>query len=81
MRAVPRRIALPFLLAGFGVLFMFGVVIAALAGPIAVWAYASLIVAPLAVNAVQARRRRSRAMAGRTCTCCTGTVHDPVRVV
>jgi hypothetical protein len=80
-RAVPRRVAVLFLLAGFGVLLMFGVVIAVLAGPVAVFVYLSLIVAPLVVNAVRARKRRNRLASGHTCTCCTGTVHDPVQVV
>jgi hypothetical protein len=81
MRAVPRRVAVPFLLAAVGVLFMFGVVIAVLAGTIALFVYAAFIVAPLAVSALQARRRRTRLSAGRTCSCCTGTVHDPVQVI
>jgi hypothetical protein len=46
-----------------------------------VFVYAAFIVAPLAVSALQARRRRTRLNAGRTCTCCTGTVHDPVQVI
>ncbi|MBK5308171.1 MAG: hypothetical protein JJD92_15910 [Frankiaceae bacterium] len=81
MREVPRTVAVPFLLAGLGLLFMFGVLIAAFAGPVAAYAYLSLIVALIVVSAVRARQRRSRLAAGRTCTCCTGTVHDPVQVI
>jgi hypothetical protein len=33
------------------------------------------------VAVVQARQRQTRLAVGRTCTCCTGTVHDPVKVI
>ncbi|MCU1590373.1 MAG: hypothetical protein JWP11_1629 [Frankiales bacterium] len=81
MRQVPRAVAVPFLLALFGVLLMLGIVIGAVAGPVAVFFYAGLIVAPLVVGSVSSRRRASRLASGRTCTCCTGTVHDPVQVI
>jgi hypothetical protein len=81
MREVPRQVAVPFLLAALGVLFMFGALIDRALGHVAVLVYLALLVAPLAAGAVAASRRRTRLASGRTCTCCTGTVHDPVQVV
>jgi multisubunit Na+/H+ antiporter MnhG subunit len=81
MREVPRRIAVLFLLAVGGVLFMLGAVLDRVAGRLALAVYVVLLVAPVVAGAVTASRRRSRLAAGRTCTCCTGTVHDPVQVI
>jgi hypothetical protein len=81
MRAVPRQVAVPFLLATAGVVFIVGVASYAVAGLTALLAYLLLILAPVAVWVRAGRRRASRLAAGRTCTCCTGTVHDPVQVV
>jgi hypothetical protein len=83
MRAVPRSVAAPFLLAVIGLLFIVGLAIQEAAGRLAVTVYAAVITAALVAAAVTARRRvRIAALAaGRTCTCCTGTVHDPVKVI
>ncbi|MDT7546664.1 MAG: hypothetical protein QOE99_2774 [Actinomycetota bacterium] len=83
MRTVPRSVAVPFLLALTGVLLMVGLVIARAAGAVAVGVYLVLVVAAVVAGGVAARRRlRIAALsAGRTCTCCTSTVHDPVKVI
>jgi hypothetical protein len=81
MRPVPPRVAIPFLLALTGVLLMVGLVVDRALGRIALAAYLVLVLAPIAAGVVTAVRRRNRLAAGRTCTCCTGTVHDPVQVV
>jgi hypothetical protein len=81
MTAPSRQVRVSFLLAFSGVLFMLGTLIAVVAGPVGVLAYVSLLLTPLVFAIVSARRRTARLTAGRTCTCCTGTVHDPVQVV
>jgi hypothetical protein len=78
---VSPRVGVPFLLALVGVLFMLGVLVDELVGAAGVVAYVVLLAAPLGYAVVKARQRRSRLAAGRTCTCCTGTVHDPVQVI
>jgi hypothetical protein len=80
-RAVSPRVGVPFLLALVGVVVMLGLVVEQLLGPVALAVYVVLLVGPLTYAVVQARRRAARLAAGRTCTCCTGTVHDPVQVV
>jgi hypothetical protein len=73
-----------FLLAVTGVLVSVGAILGRALGPVAVVVYVLLLVG-LAGAGARLVRRRAQAMAaraaGRTCTCCTGTVHDPVRVV
>lgn len=81
MRKVSKQVGLTFLLAIAGVLFLLALVVKALLGLVALLAFALLLVAPVAVAVVKARRGRARLAAGRTCTCCTGTVHDPVQVI
>ena len=81
MRGVPRSVAVPFLVAALGVLFMFGALLGRALGTIAVVVYLVLLLAPASAAIVAAARRRTRLAAGRTCTCCTGTVHDPVEVI
>ena len=81
MRQVPPRVAVPFLLAAAGVAFIIGLAIYSVAGNIALLAYLLLVVSPLASWIRTSRRRAKRLAAGRTCTCCTGTVHDPVQVI
>jgi hypothetical protein len=80
---VPRVVAVPFLLAVAGVLFIVGLAVQHGVGRAAVAVYVVVIVGALGSGAVAARRRvRLAALAaGRTCTCCTGTVHDPVKVI
>ena len=74
-----RRPQVMFLVALLGVLALFGVVAQALGGPLVLVAYAVGVLVLLLAGA-----RRARALLappGRTCSCCTGTVHDPVRVI
>ena len=83
MNDVPRRLAALFLLAVTGVLVAVGAVLGAVAGPVAVVVFAVAVLALVFVGA-QLVKRRARAAAfaaGRTCTCCTGSVHDPVQVI
>ncbi|MDT7545102.1 MAG: hypothetical protein QOE99_1212 [Actinomycetota bacterium] len=81
MTQMRRQVAVLFLLASVGVLVMLGLVVDRALGPIALVVYVVLVTAPLVAGIVAAARRRSRLTAGRTCTCCTGSVHDPVQVV
>jgi hypothetical protein len=80
---VSRRPQVLFLLALLGVLAALGTVVADLLGPGAAVGYAVVVVALLVVGAGRARavEARRRAAAGHTCTCCTSSQHDPVRVV
>lgn len=80
--AVTRRIAVLFLLAICGVLAAIGTVVQALGG----WpALAAYLVGVLALFAVLVRRARrlvaQRERAVRTCSCCTTSHADPVRMV
>ena len=76
-----RRLQAMMLLALLGVLVVMGLLAWALLGPVGGAAYAVVVAAVLVVGA-----RRARAAAtpspepGRTCTCCTTTVHDPIEV-
>jgi hypothetical protein len=81
VRTVPARVAVPFLLAAAGVLLMIGAVLTRVLGPWGLAAYLLLLIAPVGYAAVVARRRATRRAAGHSCTCCTGTVHDPVQVI
>jgi hypothetical protein len=51
------------------------------AGPAAAVVVLGLVLGPPVVAVVRARQRQARLASGRTCTCCSGTVHDPVKVV
>ena len=75
-----RRLQVQFLVALVGVLVVLGLVVGELAGPVGLGVYAAAVTA---LAAAGARWARSRALPppGRTCSCCTSTVHDPVRVV
>jgi hypothetical protein len=80
---IPKRLAVLFLLALIGVLAAVALVIGVVVGSVAAAVYAVLVVVGL-LAATVAAKRRVRAVAaaeGRTCTCCTGTVHDPVQVI
>jgi len=74
-----RRVQVLFLMALGGVLVLFGLLAGRLGGPVVLAAYVAVVLALLVVGA-----RRARALApppaGRTCSCCTSTVHDPVQV-
>jgi hypothetical protein len=81
--AVPRRLAALFLLAVTGVLVAVGLVVGAVLGAAAATVYAVAVLALLLVGAqlVKRQARVAAIQAGRTCTCCTGSVHDPVQVI
>ena len=74
-----RRLQVLFLLALLGVLAAAGLVIADLGGPVAAVVYAVLVVGGL-LHAAGRARAAAAPPAGRTCTCCTSTVHDPIEV-
>ena len=84
-RAVPQRVAVPFLLALLGVLAALGVAVHALAGGVGLAAYAVAVAALLGGLGRTARRlvrqRAARPPASRTCSCCTGSHSDPVEVI
>ena len=76
------RVAALFLAALLGVLAAVGVVVATL-GALALVAYLAVVIALLTALVRRARallRQQQEATAGRTCTCCTSTVFDPVEV-
>ena len=82
-----RRVQVLFLLALLGTLVCVGLLVAELAGPAAVAGYAVVALVLLALGSARARAAQasvqaaSRRDAGRTCTCCTTSQHDPVKVV
>ncbi len=80
---VPRRLGTLFLLALLGILVMLGSVLWRFAGTVPVVVYA-VVVLVAGVFAIRTAKRRLRALSrteGRSCTCCTTSVHDPVKVV
>ena len=80
---VPRRLGMMFLLALLGILVMLGSVLWRLAGTGPLLAFAGVVIMG-GLFATRAAKRRLRALAraeGRTCTCCTTSVHDPIRVI
>ncbi len=83
MRTVPRRVAVVFLVALFGVLAVLGALAWRVGGPVALVVYALAVVVLLGVLTVRARRlvESQREQAGHTCSCCTSSQHDPVQVV
>jgi hypothetical protein len=80
---VTRRISLLFLVALLGVLTCVGIVVGELLGPVAVLVYAAVTAVLLVVGAARARaaQERARREAGRSCTCCTTSQHDAVKVI
>lgn len=80
MNQLSGRIQVLFVAALTGVLVALAVLVKALAGPVAVVAYA-VVVLVLVGLAVRRARREPELPEGRTCTCCTSTVHDPVTVI
>jgi hypothetical protein len=76
-----KVVGVSFLLAAAGVFFLLTLVVKVLLGLVAVVLFVLVLALPLVRAIHRARRRRARLAAGRTCTCCTGTVHDPVQVV
>jgi hypothetical protein len=78
-----QRLQVLFLVALLGVLLAVGLVVDELAGRWAAVGYAVVAVLLVSVAAARARaaQARARVVAGRTCTCCTTTQHDPVQVI
>ena len=84
---VSRRLQVLFLLALVGALVCLGLGVLAVAGPVPALGYAAIALLLLAVGAARARAAAARAAedarraAGRSCTCCTTSQHDPVKVI
>ena len=78
-----RRLQLLFLVALVGVLVCVGLGVLALAGPLPAVGYAVVAVGLLAVGGARARAAQSAARreAGYSCSCCTTSQHDPVKVI
>ena len=78
-----RRPQVLFLAALLGVLVCVGLLVVGLAGPVAAGAYSVLVLGLLVVGAARAKaaQERARRAAGRSCTCCTTSQHDPVKVI
>ena len=76
-----RRLQILFVVALLGVLTALGVLAAALGGPVAVGAYALVVLVLLAVVAARARRGVVLPDGGRTCDCCTTSQYDEVTVL
>lgn len=69
-----------FLIALFGVLAGVGVALSLL-GWVIVTAYAATVVVLVFVLARRARTQAATPEDGKTCSCCTSTVFDPVEVI
>lgn len=78
-----RRNQVLFVVALLGVLAATGTLVAALLGTVAGVVYAVVVVGLVLFGAARARAAEAarRAEAGRTCSCCTATHFDPVKVV
>jgi hypothetical protein len=68
-----------FVTALVGVLAAIGLALTAL-GWVVVTSYGVVVVVALGVLARRARKARGHGEEGRTCSCCTSTVFDPVEV-
>jgi hypothetical protein len=77
------RLQLLFLVALLGVLTCVGLGLLAVAGPVTAAAYSVVALVLLALGAARARAAQdaARRAAGRTCSCCTSSQHDPVKVI
>ena len=78
-----RRLQLLFLVALVGVLVCVGLAVLALVGALAAVAFAVVATGLLAVGAARARaaEQAARREAGYSCSCCTTSQHDPVKVI
>ena len=81
-----RRLQILFLGALLGVLTCVGLVLLTFLGVVAGIAYAAVVLVLLGVGGARARAVQERAVqerreAGRSCTCCTTSQHDPVTVL
>ena len=76
-----RRLQVLFLLSLLGVLVVVGLAVSLLVGPLGGAAYALVVAVLVVLAAARARARLAASRStGRTCTCCTSTVHDPIEV-
>jgi hypothetical protein len=78
-----RRLQVLFLVALVGVLVCVGLGVLALAGPAAAAVYAVVALGLLSVGGARARAKQqaARREAGYSCSCCTTSQHDPVKVI
>ena len=78
-----RRLQVLFLVALVGVLVCVGLGVLALAGTVAAVVYAVAALGLLAVGGARAREKQqaARREAGYSCSCCTTSQHDPVKVI
>ena len=77
-----RRIAALFVSALLGVAVVVGLALSPLGWPVLVpYTVVVLVALGLLVRKAAGLRRAAEQPAGRTCTCCTSTVFDPVKVI
>ena len=78
-----RRVQVLFLIALLGVLTCVGLGIFMVAGTLVALLYTVVAVALVLMGAARARAaaEAARRAAGRTCSCCTTSQHDPVKVI
>jgi hypothetical protein len=82
MRSPSRLLAILFLLAAAGVLLALALIVATLGlVPLLVYLALAGLVVGAGIRGARRQVQARRPAAGRTCSCCTTTVHDPVRVV
>lgn len=83
MRTPSRRLGALLCVAVVGVLLAGGLSVAGIAGPAAALGYAAVAGLLFAVAVLRGRHLLAppAAPVGRTCTCCTATQHDPVRIL
>jgi hypothetical protein len=83
MRPLSRRLAALFCLAVLGILVLGGIVVGSLTGLVGLLGYAAVTGGLLGLAIARGRRLWQPAPlpAGRTCTCCTTSQHDPAEVV
>ncbi len=83
MRTPSRRLGALLCAAVVGVLLAGGLVVAGVAGSPAVLGYAAVAGLLLGVAVLRGRHLLAPPVrpVGRTCSCCTATQHDPVRIL
>ena len=83
MRLPSTRLRVLMCLALLGVLLLVGLVVGAIAGPLGVVLFVVLAGLLVAVGIVRGRAALTPTPMplGRTCTCCTTSQHDPVRII
>ena len=83
MTTPSRRLLVLLCVAVVGVLGAVGLVVGALAGPVGLAVYGAVVLLLVGLGIARGRRvvAGPELPAGRTCTCCTTTHFDPVKVV